>query len=129
MQRCWSGSAETITNSPPEICETESLSWSNSAPRITAAPAEGALVSHDAGTPFEVLADAPTLVLIAADPTRASGLVGIDQQGALWLESTEHNASWTPPGTVTGAAAALTVNGNGVIAAADESGDDTTDGG
>lgn len=96
---------------------------------LTATTAEGVLVSHDAGTTFEVLADAPALVLIAADPTRAGGLVGIDQQGALWLGSTEPNASWTPTGTVTGAAAALTVNSNGVIAVADDSGVATTNDG
>lgn len=89
---------------------------------LTATTAEGVLVSHDAGTTFELLAGAPLLVLIAADPTRTGGLVGIDQQGALWTGSAEPDASWTTTGTVTGAAAALTVNSSGVIAVADDSG-------
>ncbi|GAB3129448.1 hypothetical protein GCM10027056_31500 [Glaciibacter psychrotolerans] len=89
---------------------------------LTATTAEGVLVSHDAGTTFELLAGAPQLVLIAADPTRTGGLVGIDQQGALWAGSAEADESWTTTGTVTGAAAALTVNSTGVIAVADDSG-------
>ncbi len=97
---------------------------------LAATTPDGVLVSHDAGTTFEPLAGAPLLFLIAADPTRAGGLVGIDQQGALWLGSAEAGASWATAGTVTGAAAALTVNGNGVIAVADDSGVATTsDGG
>ncbi len=97
---------------------------------LTATTAEGVLVSHDAGSTFELLAGAPLLVLVAADPSRTGGLVGIDQNGALWVGSAEAEASWTSTGAVTGAAAALTVNRNSVIAVADDSGVATsTDGG
>lgn len=89
---------------------------------LTATTPDGVLVSRDAGTTFEPLAQAPALVLVAADPTRPGGLVGVDVQGALWRGSTEADGSWSSNGNVVGAAAALTVSSSGVIAVADDSG-------
>ncbi len=89
---------------------------------LTATTPDGLLVSHDTGTTFALLTGAPALVLIAADPTRIHGLIGVDQQGAIWVGSAVPGASWESAGRVSGVASAIAVNGDGTIAVADDSG-------
>jgi hypothetical protein len=111
----------TWTNASPLNARDLSIDSEDPA-LLVATTQDGLLVSHDTGDTFAPLTGAPVLVLVANDPTRTAGLVGVDQQGKLWIGSAEPDASWTVAGALTGAAAAITVSGDGIIAVADDSG-------
>ncbi|TQO19571.1 hypothetical protein FB472_1138 [Rhodoglobus vestalii] len=87
---------------------------------LTATTAEGLVVSRDGGDTFTPLAG-PTLVVIAPDPTRDGGIVGIAPDGELWFGSTDIDAEWTSAGIVEGGAGAVVVSDDGAIAVAGES--------
>jgi len=89
--------------------------------RVFATTAEGLTMSDDAGRTFDIVAGAPTLLLVEAlDTAAGGGLVGVDPEGAVWRQNSS-SGTWTQTGATTGIPDAFTVVGGPVpwILAAD----------
>lgn len=79
--------------------------------RVLATTAEGLAESHDTGRSFEIVADAPTLLLVEAiDVVAGGGFVGVDANGMVWHQESAASA-WTETGTTGQAPDALTFAG------------------
>lgn len=89
---------------------------------VTATTADGLMISRDGGGTFTPAVNAPALVVIAADPTIAEGVIGVDVDGIIWTGSTKPGAVWSITGNATGVAAAIAASVDGLIAIADEGG-------
>ncbi|GAB2528393.1 F510_1955 family glycosylhydrolase [Paramicrobacterium agarici] len=95
-------------------------------PEIVYATTEDGLArSTDGGKSFTLDEDTPPLVLIAADPSRGGGLVGIDTAGTIWHK--QGDGTWVSGGIVEGVPQALTVASNGTVIVALEHGILTSD--
>ncbi|MGC5225085.1 WD40/YVTN/BNR-like repeat-containing protein [Micromonospora sp. DT81.3] len=89
---------------------------------VTATTPDGLMVSRDAGTTFSPLANAPGLVVIAADPALEEGIIGVDASGTIWTGTTKPSAVWRTAGHATGLASAIAANPEGTVAIVDEGG-------
>jgi hypothetical protein len=89
---------------------------------VTATTPDGLTVSRDAGRTFTVVANAPALLVITADPTVEEGIIGVDADGTIWTGSTTEGAVWKTAGHATGVAAAIAASFDGAVAIADEGG-------
>lgn len=89
---------------------------------VTATTPDGLKVSRDAGGTFSVIANAPPLLIITADPTVEEGVIGVDADGAIWTGSTMEGAVWRTVGHATGVASAIAAGFDGAVAIADEGG-------
>ncbi len=89
---------------------------------VTATTPDGLMISRDAGGTFTVVADAPALLVITADPTVEEGIIGVDADGTIWTGSTTEGAVWKTVGHATGVASAIAASFDGAVAIADEGG-------
>lgn len=86
---------------------------------------DGLLVSRDAGRTFDPVEDAPLLVVVAADPSREGGVVGVGADGAIWRGSVVEPGRFERLGAAQGTAAAVATHatrGGLVVAVADDRG-------
>ncbi|TFD54432.1 hypothetical protein E3T55_03060 [Cryobacterium frigoriphilum] len=79
--------------------------------RVLATTADGLAESRDAGHSFQLIADAPALLLVeAVDQSAGGGFVGIDAGGAVWRQDPATQA-WSETGSTGRAPDALTFAG------------------
>ena len=95
--------------------------------RLLATAEAGLIISEDAGKSFDAVADAPLLLLVDIDADGAAA-VGVAPDGAVFA-STDGGRTWAEQGTVGGAPAALTVEGERVYVAVSGGIVASTDGG
>jgi hypothetical protein len=89
---------------------------------VTATTPDGLMVSRDAGLTFANVADSPSLLVIAADPTVEEGIIGVATDGTIWAGSTMEGVVWNTVGKAIGEAAAISVSFDGAVAIADGGG-------
>ena len=89
---------------------------------VTATTPDGLMVSRDSGRTFTVVANAPGLLVITADPTVEEGIIGVDVDGTIWIGGTGEGAIWKTAGHATGVASAIAASFDGAVAIADEGG-------
>jgi len=89
---------------------------------VTATTPDGLMVSRDAAGTFTLVANAPALVVITADPTVEEGIIGVAPDGKIWTGSTTEGAVWKTAGHAIGAASAIAASFDGAVAIADEGG-------
>lgn len=86
---------------------------------------DGPLVSRDAGRTFAPVEDAPLLVVVAADPTREGGVVGVAADSTIWRGSAVTPGTFERLGASQGPAVAVAVHpvrGGLAVAVADDRG-------
>ena len=92
--------------------------------RVLATTADGLAESQDAGQSFQIVPEAPSLLLVEAiDLEAGGGFVGIDPSGAVWQQDPA-TQEWSETGTTGRAPTALTFAGGSApwILVADERG-------
>jgi hypothetical protein len=89
---------------------------------VTATTPDGLMISRDGGATFAPVPNAPTLLVITADPTVEEGIIGADADGTIWTGATTSGAVWKTAGQATGVASAIAVSWEGIVAIADDGG-------